>query len=328
MVAGGRRSPATSSRRGSETGVVGMLAFTIRRILWLLPVLFLVALTTFTLMHLVPGGPWSGEKKLPDQAQANLERKYGLDKPVYEQFGRYLLDLAQGDLGSSYRQSNRPVRDILVEQAPRTAVLGLMALTVAIVLGVSLGVLSAMRQNTVIDYASVMFATFGASVPSFVLGMLLLTLFSRYLHWLPTSGWGTWKQAIMPVTALSVLPTAYIARVTRASMLEVLGQDYIRTARSKGLREQVIVLRHVIRNGLIPVLTVIGPVAAALVTGSFIIEYLFSIPGIGRYFVTSISARDYGMIMGTTLFYTTVVVTANLIVDLLYAVVDPRIKYQ
>ncbi|MEX2392237.1 MAG: ABC transporter permease [Dehalococcoidia bacterium] len=305
-----------------------MLAFTIRRILWLFPVLFLVAFITFSLMHFVPGGPWSGQKKLPDQARANLERKYGLDKPVYEQFGLYVLDLAQGDLGVSYRQSNRPVRDILMEQAPRTAVLGLMALTVAVVLGVSLGLLSAIRQNSIIDYVSVVFATFGASVPSFVLGMLLLILFSAYLHWLPSSGWGTWQQAIMPVTALSVLPTAYIARVTRASMLEVLQQDYIRTARSKGLRENTIVLRHILRNGLIPVLTVIGPVAAALVTGSFIIEYLFSIPGIGRFFVTSIAARDYGMIMGTTLFYTTVVVMANLIVDLLYAVADPRIKYQ
>jgi len=305
-----------------------MLALVIRRIIWLLPVLFFVALITFTLMHLVPGGPWSGQKKLPDQARANLEAKYGLDKPVYEQFGQYLLNLAEGDLGSSYRQSNRPVRDILMEQAPRTIVLGLMALIAAIVVGVSLGLLSSMRPNTLIDYASVAFATFGASVPSFVLGMLLLILFSAYLHWLPTGGWGTWQQAIMPVIALSVLPAAYIARITRASMLEVFQQDYIRTARAKGLKENVIVLRHVVKNGLIPVLTILGPVAAALITGSFIIEYLFSIPGIGRYFVTSIAARDYGMIMGTTLFYTTIVVLANLIVDLLYAVVDPRIKYQ
>ena len=305
-----------------------MLALVIRRIIWLLPVLFFVALITFTLMHFVPGGPWSGQKKLPDQARANLEAKYGLDKPVYEQFGQYLLNLAEGDLGSSYRQSNRPVRDILMEQAPRTIVLGLMALIAAIVVGVSLGLLSSMRPNTLIDYASVAFATFGASVPSFVLGMLLLILFSAYLHWLPTGGWGTWQQAIMPVIALSVLPAAYIARITRASMLEVFQQDYIRTARAKGLKENVIVLRHVVKNGLIPVLTILGPVAAALITGSFIIEYLFSIPGIGRYFVTSIAARDYGMIMGTTLFYTTIVVLANLIVDLLYAVVDPRIKYQ
>jgi oligopeptide transport system permease protein len=238
-----------------------------------------------------------------------------------------MVNLAQGDLGVSYQQLNRPVRDIIWEGAKTSGTLGLIALAVATFAGIGLGLLAALRQNTVLDYFSVTFATFGASVPSFVMGMLLLILLSAYLHWLPTGGWGTWRQAIMPVTALSVLPTAYIARVTRAAMLEVLQQDYIRTARAKGLRERVVVLRHLVRNGLIPVLTVLGPVAAALVTGSFIIEYLFDIPGIGRYFVTSISARDYGMIMGTTLFYTTVVVVANLIVDILYAVVDPRIRY-
>jgi oligopeptide transport system permease protein len=299
----------------------------VRRLLWLIPVLVVVAAITFTLMHLVPGGPWDRSKRLPPQAQANVERKYGLDKPVWRQYADYMVNLAQGDLGVSYQQLNRPVRDIIFEGAKTSGTLGLIALALATFAGVSLGLLAALRQNTILDYFSVTFATFGASVPSFVMGMLLLILFSAYLHWLPTGGWGTWQQAIMPVTALSVLPTAYIARVTRAAMLEVLQQDYIRTARSKGLRERVVVLRHLLRNGLIPVLTVLGPVAAALVTGSFIIEYLFDIPGIGRYFVTSISARDYGMIMGTTLFYTTVVVVANLIVDILYAVVDPRIRY-
>ena len=304
-----------------------MLAFILRRLLWLVPVLFFVALITFTLMHLVPGGPWDSNKRLPPAAQANVEHKYGLDKPLWRQFTDYMTNLAQGDLGVSYRSLNRPVRDIIWDGSRVSATLGLAALGIAIVVGVSVGTLSALRQNSIVDYAGITFATFGASVPSFVAGMLLLIVFSAYLHWLPTSGWGTLKQAIMPVTALSLLPAAYIARVTRASMLEVLEQDYIRTARAKGLRESVVVFRHLGRNGLIPVITVIGPVAAALVTGSFIIEYLFAIPGIGRYFVTSISARDYGMIMGTTLFYAAVVVLANLIVDLLYAVVDPRIRY-
>jgi oligopeptide transport system permease protein len=304
-----------------------MLAYVMRRLLWLIPVLVVVAAITFTLMHQVPGGPWDRSKRLPPQAQANVERKYGLDKPVWRQYADYMVNLAQGDLGVSYQQLNRPVRDIIWDGAKTSGTLGLIALAVATLLGVSLGLLAALRQNTILDYFSVTFATFGASVPSFVMGMLMLILFSAYLQWLPTGGWGTWQQAIMPVTALSVLPTAYIARVTRAAMLEVLQQDYIRTARAKGLRERAVVLRHLVRNGLIPVLTVLGPVAAALVTGSFIIEYLFDIPGIGRYFVTSISARDYGMIMGTTLFYTTVVVLANLIVDILYAVVDPRIRY-
>jgi oligopeptide transport system permease protein len=206
-------------------------------------------------------------------------------------------------------------------------VLGGLALIVSTVLGISLGLLAALRQNTMVDYASVGLVTLGASLPPFVTGMLLLVVFSAELHWLPTGGWGSLQQAVMPVIALSLLPSAYIARITRASMLEVLRQDYIRTARSKGLREQAIVFRHVVRNGLIPVLTVIGPVAATLVTGSFIVESLFSVPGIGRSFVTSIGARDYGVIMGTTLFYTTIVVLANMAVDVLYVFVDPRIRY-
>jgi oligopeptide transport system permease protein len=290
--------------------------------------LLAVAIITFSLMHLVPGGPWDGDKRISEQAQENLNKRYGLDKPLAEQFLSYLADLAQGDLGVSYRNLNRPVRDIIFDGARVSATLGLAALAVAVVMGVSLGLLAALRQNSAVDYASVGLVTIGASLPSFVLGMLMLVVFSAELHWLPTSGWGSVEQAIMPVIALAVLPTAYIARVTRASMLEVLGQDYIRTARSKGLREQAIVLRHVARNGLIPVLTVIGPVAAVLITGSFIIESLFAVPGVGRTFVTSIGARDYGVIMGTTLFYTIIVVLANLFVDIAYVFVDPRIRYE
>jgi len=304
-----------------------MLRYIAQRLLWIIPVLLAVAAITFTLMHLVPGGPWDGERRLSPQAEANLDRKYGLDKPVWEQFAVYASDLAQGDLGVSYRQLNRPVRDIISDGAQVSFVLGGLALIVSTVLGISLGLLAALRQNTMVDYASVGLVTLGASLPPFVTGMLLLVVFSAELHWLPTGGWGSLQQAVMPVIALSLLPSAYIARITRASMLEVLRQDYIRTARSKGLREQAIVFRHVVRNGLIPVLTVIGPVAATLVTGSFIVESLFSIPGIGRSFVTSIGARDYGVIMGTTLFYTTIVVLANMAVDVLYVFVDPRIRY-
>jgi oligopeptide transport system permease protein len=293
----------------------------------MIPVLLAVAAITFTLMHLVPGGPWDGDRRLPAQAEENLNRKYGLDKPVWEQFAVYVGDLAQGDLGVSYRQLNRPVSDIISDGAQVSFVLGGLALIVSTVLGISLGLLAALRQNTMVDYASVGLVTLGASLPPFVTGMLLLVVFSAELHWLPTGGWGSLQQAVMPVIALSLLPSAYIARITRASMLEVLRQDYIRTARSKGLREQAIVFRHVVRNGLIPVLTVIGPVAATLVTGSFIVESLFSVPGIGRSFVTSIGARDYGVIMGTTLFYTTIVVLANMAVDVLYVFVDPRIRY-
>jgi oligopeptide transport system permease protein len=305
-----------------------MLTYVLQRLLWLVPVLLAVATITFVLMHLVPGGPWDSTRKLSPAAEENLNRHYGLDKPLPEQFLEYLTDLAQGDLGVSFRQLNRPVREMILDGARVSATLGLLALVVSVVIGVPLGIVAAVRQNTLADYVSVGLVSIAASMPSFVTGMLLLVVFSAELHWLPTAGWGSVKQAIMPVTALSMLPAAYIARVTRASMLEVLQQDYIRTARAKGIREQAIVLRHVVRNGLIPVLTVIGPVGAALVVGSFIVESLFAIPGIGRTFITSIGARDYGVIMGTTLFYTTVVVLFNLIVDLLYVVVDPRIRFR
>jgi oligopeptide transport system permease protein len=333
-----------------------VIAYIIRRLLWMIPVLFFIAVVTFALMHAVPGGPWDRQKRLPPQAQANIEAKYGLDKPVFapswhfweadfwrelpdSQFCNYITDALRGDLGVSYRQINRPVSDILLDGIRISATIGLVAVVLSTFVGMAFGILSALRQNSWIDYMGVAFATFGASVPNFVLGLLLMVLFSVRLHWLPAFGWSdpthflflsipsNWKQMVMPVIALSVFPAAYIARVTRASVLEVLQQDYVRTARAKGLAEQVVVMRHIVRNALIPVLTVLGPVAAFLVTGSFIIEYLFAIPGVGRQFVTSISARDYGVIMGTTLFYAAVVAVANLIVDVLYAAVDPRIRY-
>ena len=305
-----------------------MAAYLMQRILWIVPVLVAVAVITFVLMHQVPGGPWDRSKRLPPQALENVNQSYGLDRPLWEQFGSYALGLAQGDLGVSFRSNNRPVSDVLGDGIRISATLGLLALALSATAGVALGVVAALRRNSALDFASVAFATVGASVPSFILGMLLLVLFTGYLHWLPSGGWGSPQQAVMPVLALSAWPTAYIARVTRASVLDVLHQDYVRTARAKGLQERVVVLRHMLRNALIPVLTVIGPVAAMLVTGSFIIEQLFAIPGIGRAFVTSIGARDYGVIMGTTLLYTFVIVIANLLVDLLYAVIDPRIRYQ
>ncbi|MCH8025554.1 MAG: ABC transporter permease [Chloroflexi bacterium] len=305
-----------------------MAAYLIQRILWIVPVLVAVAVITFILMHQVPGGPWDRSKRLPPQALENVNQSYGLDRPLWEQFGRYALGLAQGDLGVSFRSNNRPVSDVLGDGIRVSATLGLLSLALSATAGVALGVFAALRRNSALDFASVAFATAGASVPSFILGMLLLILFTGYLHWLPSGGWGSPQQAVMPVLALSAWPTAYIARVTRASVLDVLHQDYVRTARAKGLQERVVVLRHMLRNALIPVLTVIGPVAAMLVTGSFIIEQLFAIPGIGRAFVTSIGARDYGVIMGTTLFYTFIIVIANLLVDLLYGVIDPRIRYQ
>jgi oligopeptide transport system permease protein len=305
-----------------------MTAYLIRRLLWLVPVLLFVAAITFALMHSVPGGPWDRDKPLPPAAVEQLNRKYGLDQPLWEQFGRYLLGLLQGDLGVSYRQSDRPVTEVIGGGIKVSATLGGLAMLVSAAVGVPLGIVAALRRNRALDYLSVSLATLGASTPNFVLGIILIVIFASTFHLLPTIGWGSWKQAIMPVLALSALPTAFLARITRASTLEVLHQDYVRTAWAKGLSVRAVVLRHVARNALIPVLTLAGPLAAALVTGSFIIESQFAIPGVGRAFVTAIFGRDYGVIMGVTLFYALVVATANLAVDLAYAAADPRIRYR
>ncbi|HSW57638.1 MAG TPA: ABC transporter permease [Dehalococcoidales bacterium] len=304
-----------------------MTKYIIRRLMWLVVVLLVVSFLTFSLMHLVPGGPWDRDKQLSPQVIKNLNQKYGLDKPFMEQYARYMWGVLQGDLGVSYTRQDRGVTEILMEGLPKTATLGVLAFFLAMLIGIPLGMAAALRQNTAIDYASVLFSTIFASIPAFVLGILLMILFSVYLHWLPTGGWGQISNLIMPSFALAALPAAYTARITRASILEVSRQDYVRTARAKGIPQQVILLRHILRNALIPVLTITGPELAALVTGSFIIENLFSIPGVGRLFVQGVFQRDYGLIMGSILFYAFVIAIVNLVVDILYAAVDPRIRY-
>ncbi len=279
-------------------------------------------------MHLVPGGPWDQEKQLAPQVVENLNRKYHLDKPLVIQFGSFLWNAVRGDLGVSYSYQDRGVTQILLTGLPITAGLGITAFLIAIIIGIPLGIAAALKQNSTIDYISVLFSTLFANIPGFVLGILCIILFSVTLHLLPTSGWGSIKQVIMPAVALAALPAAYIARVTRASMLEVKRQDYVRTALAKGLASRVVIIRHMLRNALIPVMTIAGPELAALVAGSFIIENLFSIPGIGRLFVQGVQARDYGLIMGIVLFYAFAVAVVNLVVDIMYAVVDPRIRYE
>lgn len=278
-------------------------------------------------MHLVPGGPWDREKPLAPKVVEALNARYGLDKPLWEQFFSYIGGVLHGDLGISYSRSDRTVTSILMQGLPKTATLGLLAFILAQSIGIPFGVAAALKQNSAIDYISVLFATVFASIPGFVLGILLMILFSVTLHWLPTSGWGSVQQLIMPVVCLAALPAAQSARITRASTLDVMRQDYIRTARSKGLKENVVRIRHILRNSLIPVVTVAGPELANLVTGSFIIENLFVIPGIGRMFVQGINARDYSLIMGSILFYALTIAILNLAVDILYAAIDPRIRY-
>lgn len=317
-----------------------MTGYIIRRILWIIPVLWAVATITFFLMHAVPGGPFTQDKALPEPILQALNHRYHLDQPLWRQYFSYLWDLSHGDLGLSFK-GDRDVSYLIQHGFFVTAQLGILAFCVAMAWGLFLGVVSALNKNGPLDYLGVLFATVGASVPNFIAGTFLVIVFAVELHWFKIVGWGgpidwsdtftasAWepRKMVLPVIALSLLPSAYIARIMRASMLEVLNQDYIRTARAKGLANNVVILRHAIKNSMIPVLTVMGPIFAYLVTGSFIIEDIFSIPGIGGGFVDAVKARDYGMIMGTTLFYAAIVAFANLAVDVLYATVDPRIRY-
>lgn len=305
-----------------------MVGYLIRRILFLIPVLFFVSLITFTLMHIAPGGPWDRERRLPPEIEANLNAKYHLDEPLPIQFGYYLLNLIRGDLGLSFTNPGYSVQAVIGRGLGITIQLGLMAAVVAILVGVPLGVIAALRHNTFADYGSMLLAILGYTTPSFVLGIFLIVIFAVQWGVLPPGGWGRPQSMVMPVIALAATPMAILARYTRASMLDIIGQDYIRTARAKGLANQIVVLRHMLRNALLPIITVLGPVMAALVTGSFVIERMFRIPGMGRLYIDAIFARDYPLIMGTTLLYAFAVALFNLLVDLLYVVVDPRISYR
>lgn len=306
-----------------------MIRYIIRRVLWLVPVLFVVSIVTFGLMHAAPGGPWDREKELPQSVQDRLNRQFNLDKPLPEQYLIYMWGAVRGDLGPSYRKAGTNVTDLIVGALPYTARLGIQALLFAVLLGLPLGIIAALRQNSWVDYVALFFATIGIAVPSFVLGIYLIMVFSVQLDLFPVaaSNWdGDWKPWVLPTLALGVTPAAYIARLTRSSMLEALRQDYVRTARAKGLGERIVIIRHTLKNAMIPVWTVLGPITAGLVTGSFVIEQVFSVPGIGSFFIRAIGQRDYSMIMGTTLFYALVIALSNLIIDITYGLFDPRIK--
>jgi oligopeptide transport system permease protein len=317
-----------------------MTAYIIRRVLWMIPVLWAVATITFFLMHAVPGGPFTQDKDVPESVLNALNRRYDLDKPIWEQYLNYLLNLLQGDLGLSFR-GDHEVSELIADGFFVTFQLGIMSFIVAVVFGVGLGIMSALNRNGPLDYLGVFFATVGASVPNFIAGTFLIIIFAIQLDWFKIVGWGgpiAWEDTfnpdaydpqklVLPVIALALLPAAFIARIMRASMLEVLNQDYIRTANAKGLVYYKIIFRHALKNAMIPVLTVMGPIFAALITGSFIIEQLFSIPGVGRAFVDAVIRRDYAMIMGVTLFYAFIIAVVNLMTDIAYAVVDPRIRY-
>jgi oligopeptide transport system permease protein len=303
-----------------------MFGYLIRRLLALVLVLLFVALITFALMHIAPGGPWDRERRLDPAVEANLNAKYHLDQPLPIQFVQYVYGLLHGDLGLSFTNPGFSVQEVIGRGLDVTVQLGLLAAVLAIVVGVPLGVLAALKQNSLLDYGSMLFAILGYTTPSFVLGIFLIVLFAVHWHTLPPGGWGRPAAMIMPVITLAAAPTAILARYTRASMLDIRGQDYVRTARAKGLAERTVVVQHMVRNALLPIITVLGPVVAALVTGSFIVETVFRVPGIGRLYINSIFARDYPLIMGTTLLYAVAIAVFNLAVDLFYVVADPRIS--
>lgn len=336
-----------------------MHGFIVNRLLWMGFVLLCVSVITFLLMHAIPGGPFTIEKQLPPSTLAQLNEKYNLDAPLAEQYLDYMGDilvptiftgeqsraldhnylvnlplpfgdnatLRWMDFGPSYKSTSRTVNDIFRENLPISTQLGVLAVLLAATIGIPLGIMSALRRNTVYDYAGMGFAILGVSVPVIITAPVLQYLFGVNLRVLPLTGWGDLNQMVLPTLALGFSQSAVLARLTRASILQVLNEDYIRTARAKGLRERGVVFRHVLKNAMIPVLTVLGPMLAYLMAGTFVVESIFGIPGMGKYFVTSVTGRDYPVIMGTILLMATLLVIANVIVDIIYAWFDPRIKF-
>jgi oligopeptide transport system permease protein len=289
--------------------------------------MFFVALITFSLAHLAPGSPFDRNANRPMSQETidRIARFYGVDQPIPIQFVTYLGNVVRGDFGISFTRRT-PVVDIIGQGIGTTFQLGLGALAFALAFSLPLGIVSALKQNTIVDYSSMLVATIGTTIPGFVTAIFLIYLFGVTLHLLPFVGWGSWQHMIMPMFVLGLGPGAFLTRITRASMLEAVRQDYVRTARSKGLGERAVVVGHALKNALIPVATIIGPATAGLITGSFIIESLFNVPGMGRLYVISINQRDYPTIMATTLLYAFLIMIANLTVDIVYGVLDPRIK--
>lgn len=300
--------------------------YIVKRVAMAVITIFVVATITFFVMNMVPGGPFMAEKAVSPQAQAALEAKFGLDKPLSEQYITYMKDLLHGDLGVSVKQRGRTVNQIIAGKFPVSARIGGMAILLAVMVGVPLGSVAAYRRGKLTDNIIILFSTTGIAIPNFVLCTILMYIFSLRLRLLPTYGLTSWKHYIMPVITLALYPSSYIARLMRSSMLDVMGQDYMRTARAKGVSQIISLFKHALRNAVLPVVTYLGPLLAYTLTGSFIVEKIFTIPGLGSEFVGSITSRDYPLIMGTTIFLATLMVTMNVLVDIAYKLIDPRIK--
>ncbi|HHY26911.1 ABC transporter permease [Desulfitobacterium sp. PCE1] len=303
-----------------------MIKYVIKRIILAVMTIFMVATITFFLMNMVPGGPFVAEKSISAQAQAALNEKFGLDKPLIVQYKNYMLSAAQGDFGLSLKQRGRTVSDIIISKFPVSAKLGGIAVLAALSIGIPLGSIAALNRGKWLDDVIIVIATCGIAFPSFVICTVGMYVFGVYLGVLPTMGLTTPAHYVLPVFALSFYPTAYITRLMRSSMLDVIGQDYMRTARAKGLSQMKSLFKHALRNAILPVITYVGPMLAFTLTGSFIVEKIFVIPGLGGQFVSSIVNRDYTVIMGTTIFLATLVITINALIDILYKFIDPRIQ--
>lgn len=305
-----------------------MTNYILKRLVASLVTLWVVVTATFFMIHALPGGPFDGEKVLPPQVKANMEAKFGLDKPLSQQYTMFLNNLVHGDLGPSMKYEGRTVNDIIGYSFPASAKLGVVSVIVAVIIGAYLGIVAALNQGKWQDRLTMVIATLGITVPSFVLATSLIYLFAVKLGWLPAVGFDGPLNYIMPVIALAGYSISYVARLTRSSLLDVVRQDYVRTARAKGLSKNVVIYKHALRNALIPIVTYIGPLTAGILTGSFVVEKIFAIPGLGREFVTSINNRDYMVIMGLTIFNSALLIAANFLVDILYAAIDPRVKLE
>lgn len=304
-----------------------MLSFIIRRLLIIIPMALLVVTLTWGLIRLAPGNFYSAERKLPAAVEATIRKKYGLDQPWYKQYGMMMSNIIRGDFGDSLKYQGQSVNEIIRRHLPYSATIGIFAYLLALVLGLSAGTAAALKQNSAFDYGSMSLAMLGLSVPNFVLGPILVLIFSFWLYLLPSARWGGPEAIILPVITLAAIYTAYIARLTRAGMLEVMRSDYIRTARAKGLDEKTILLRHAIRGGLIPVISFTGPALAALLAGTVVVEKVFAIPGLGNIFIQSVLNRDEPLTLGIVAFLSILIMLFNLIVDVTYGFLDPRIRY-
>jgi oligopeptide transport system permease protein len=303
-----------------------MAKYITRRLIYMVLSLYLIVTATFFLMRLAPGNPFTSEKQLPPEIEAALNEHYGLDDPWYAQYGDYLLRIVQWDFGPSFKYKTRTVNDLISEGFPVSLALGAQAILIALSIGLILGIIAALYHNKWQDYGAMIVAVLGISVPSFIMATVLQYFFAIKWGLLPVARWDSFMHTILPSLALAASPMAFIARLTRSSMLEVLANDYIRTAKSKGLSKGVITIKHTIRNALLPVVSYMGPLSAGIITGSFVIERIFGIPGLGSHFVTSISNRDYTVIMGVTVFYSIILLVSILLVDIAYGLIDPRIK--